>query len=117
MQIPSAIIICNNDMSQTTKNVFVNQLYINESMSGSEFDARLVADPNYATVVHLNKLRILVYRDDFRDYTNRTIADVVFFYKNGLATILKNNFGPPELSLNIERFYIYQLLRYNHLIP
>jgi hypothetical protein len=101
------------DFDSVGKATLESQLYIDETMTGDEFDARVAADPNYPTIIHLWKRRILVIRPDFSDYTNREYADVVIFVKQGLATIEKNNFGPPGLSVSIQRLEIHQLLRYN----
>ena len=88
-----------------------NQLFINESMDDLEFNARLVADPNYADVIHGQNLRILVIKQNFQDYTNREYADLVIFVKQGLASIEKNKFGPIGLSFPILRFNLWELLR------
>lgn len=114
MSIASAIIFVNADLTDSLKSILAEQLNITETMTGAEFDARMAVDPNYATVVHLQKIRILVIRSDFRDYTHRTIADVVMFVKQGLVSIEKNNFGPPGLTLPLERLNLYALLRYNN---
>ena len=123
MSFPPAIIFINGntdgyghtygDLDSIGKSTLESQLYIDETMTGEEFDARVVVDPNYPTIVHLWKQRILVIRPDFRDYINRELADVVLFVKQGMATILKNNYGPPGLTLPIQRLEIHQLLRYN----
>ena len=42
------------------------------------------------------------------------MADIVLYLKNGLASILKNNYGPPGLTLPFDRLNIYDLLRYNN---
>lgn len=111
MHPPPAIFFVNADLNAKSTSTLQSQLYINDTMSDTEFDARVAADPNYPTWIHLNDLRILVIRKDFHDLTNRTLADVVIFVKQGMATILKNNFGPPGLSLPIERINMYELLR------
>lgn len=113
MNLPPGIFFINNDITDAIKTIIIQQLHITESVPGSEFDARMIADPNYPQVIHNNNIRLLVIRSDFYDETNRTVADVVMFIKQGMATILKNNFGPPELSIPIFRFDIYKLLRYN----
>lgn len=101
------------DLDAYTKSVIVQQLYIHESMTGTEFDARVVVDPNYPAVIHNMRLRILVIRSDFRDYTNRDLADIVLYFRNGMVSIEKNNFGIPSLTVSIDRLDIYKLLRYN----
>jgi hypothetical protein len=114
MSYPPAIIFINADINDGIKTTLQSQLYINEIMSDTEFDARVAVDPNYPNLIHLNRMRILVIRQNFRDYTNRNLADVVMFVKQGMAAIEKNNFGPPGLTLDIQRVNIYTLLRYNN---
>jgi len=38
------------------------------------------------------------------------IMDVVLFVKGGLASIMLNNYGPPALTLPLDRINIYELL-------
>ena len=64
--------------------------------------------------IRLRNERLLVIRQTFQDLTNRDLADIVAFYNQGMLTIEKNNFGPPTLSLPIERINVYELLRYNN---
>lgn len=114
MNLPSAIFFVNADLNDGIKATLTSQLYIDETMSDTEFDGRVQADPTYPDQVHLNGLRILVIRQNFMDYTNRNLADVVFFVKQGMAYIEKNNFGPPALTFAIDRFNMYELLRFNN---
>lgn len=114
MPLPPAIFFVNADLNDGIKNKLITQLFINEVMTGTEFDARVSVDPNYPDIVHLQGFRILVIRPDFRDYTNRSLADVVMFVKQGLVSIEKNNFGPPALTYQIDRMNIYDLLRFNN---
>lgn len=86
------------------------QLQINETIDLSEFNARVKADPNYPRVVHLNRLRILVILTDFQDTTNRHLADVVVFVKQGIASVEKCKFGPPGFSVDVQRLNIFNLL-------
>lgn len=112
--LPSAIIFVNQDITGPIQGVLETQLYIDETISGSVFNQR-VSDGydgyTYPDDVRGNNLRILVIQEDFRDTTNRNLADVVIFVKQGMATILKNNLGPPTLSLPVARLNIYALLR------
>ena len=101
------------DPSQDELTKLQGQLQIDETMTKGEFDARVAADPNYPAIVHLQYLRILVILDSFQDLNNRNLADVVIFVKQGIASIEKNNFGKPGLSLDMQRLNIYELLRYN----
>jgi hypothetical protein len=116
MQLPSAIIFVNADLTAVSTEILMTQLFIHEKITGEEFDARVEADPNYPTIIHGNNLRLLVVRDDFMDFTNRELADVVIFIKQGQAVVEKNNFGPPSLSLPIYQLYLHQLLRFNEKI-
>jgi hypothetical protein len=102
------------DLDGYGKETIESQLYIHETMTGDEFDARVAADPNYPDIVHSFGFRILVIRPDLRDYTNRELADIVLFVKGGMVSVEKNNFGPPGLTLSLERLEIHQLLRYNN---
>ena len=97
----------------TIKNL-INQLHIDDSMTKAEFDARVVADPNYPTIIHLQGLRILVILPTLQDYSNRVLADVVLFGHQGLVDIEYNRFGTPCQSFEIQRINIYDLLRAAH---
>lgn len=124
MQPPAAIIFVNDTTNtsflnvlqtnvvtdQTIDGTLANQLEATETISFAEFNARVAADPNYPTIVHLNGLRIVVILSDFSDYTNRNLADIVIFIKQGLASVEKNNFGPPGLSLDVQRLNIWNLI-------
>ncbi len=112
--LPPAIIFVNSDLNASLQSKIQSQLQIHETISGQEFDNRIIVDPNYKTNVELNGLRVLVIRDSFHDLTNRTLADVVIFVKNGLAYIEKNNFGPPGQSYSVDKLNIYNLLRANN---
>lgn len=108
--IPAAIIFVNSDINPPIQSKLIQQLLIDDSMSGQEFDNRVSVDPNYPQNVELNQLRILVIRDNLSDHTNRQYADVVIFVKAGVASILANKYGPPGVTLNIDRLSIYSLL-------
>lgn len=124
MQTPSAIIFVNNHTNtsflnvlktdivtdQTIDGTLATQLEVTETISFAEFNARVAADPNYPTNVHLNGLRILVILPDFRDQTNRHLADIVLFIKQGLASVEKCKHGPPGLTLDVQRLNIWNLI-------
>lgn len=110
MNLPGAIILVNNDLVPGVQDPLVRQLYITESMTGAEFDARVLEDPNYPFIIHANHLRILVIRD-FKDTANRDLMDVAIFIKAGLASIEANKFGPPGQTYPVDRLTIYELLR------
>lgn len=100
-----------------TLTILQTQLYIDDTMTKEEFDARVAADPNYPTIVHLEDLRILVivplYNDgyNYMNLPNMEFADVVMFLHQGLADIEFNRFGPPCQSFEVQRLNMYALLR------
>ena len=112
MSLPAAIFFVNADINEGIRTTLMNQLFIDEALSDVDFDARVQVEPEYPSLIHLNGLRIMVLRQNFRDYTNRNLADVVMFVKQGLASIEKNNFGPPGLTFPADRINMYELLRY-----
>lgn len=105
----SVIIFVNNDLVQEVQDVLVRQLFINEVITGAEFDARLTEDPNYVNVVHFNGLKVLVVRSFF-ELNNRDSADIVIFVKAGLASVESNKVGPPGLTLPVDRLYLHELV-------
>lgn len=112
MSLPAAIFFVNADINEGIRTTLMNQLFIDEALTDVDFDARVQVEPEYPSLIHLNGLRIMVLRQNFRDYTNRNLADVVMFVKQGLVAIEKNNFGPPGLTFPIDRINMYELLRY-----
>jgi hypothetical protein len=90
------------------------QLFINDTITKKEFDARMRVDPNYAIIVHLQGLRVLVVLPTFHDMLHRDRADVVMFLHQGLADIETNWFGPCGQSIEMQRFTIYEVLRAAH---
>lgn len=105
---PAAIIFVNNDLTDNVKSAIQRQLFITETMTGAEFDARVEADPNYVQISHSTGSRLLVVRP-FTELTNRTHADIVLFIKAGLASVLANKFGPPGKTYAVEHMYLSQL--------
>jgi hypothetical protein len=105
---PSAIIFVNADLSAQVQGVIQRQLFINDTMTGAEFDARVAGNPNYVQDIHANGLRVLVIRS-FLEQTNRELADIVLFCKAGLASVEKTKFGPPGQTFEIDRMYLSQL--------
>lgn len=93
------------------------QLFIDDTMSKEEFDARVKTDPNYPIIVHLQNLRILVILPKhvpFCEIDNLELADVVLFLHQGLADVEKCHFGPPRQNFEIQRLTIYEILRAVH---
>jgi len=120
---PPAIIFCNGnidgygniygDLDGNGKATLEDQLYIHDTITGAEFDSRMISNPNYPNIIHNLGYRVLVIRHDFIDHTNFEYADIVMFVKHGMASIIKNNYGPPGLTIPLQRIEIHQLLRYN----
>jgi hypothetical protein len=113
MNLPPAIIFINAEINSDIQNTLQQQLHIDEIMDGYEFDQRIIVQPDYPNIVHSFKYRILVIRKDFPDTTSHQYADLIIFVKLGQASIIKNNYGEPGLTLPISRINIYELLRYN----
>jgi hypothetical protein len=111
MQLPSAIILTNSTDTGSLQKLST-QFSITETISLNEFNDRVNAEPEYPSLIHLNGLRLLITSPDFSIQTNRLLMDVVIFVKNGLASVQKNNFGPPGLTFPIDRINMYELLRY-----
>lgn len=105
---PAAVIFVNNDLTDNVKSAIQRQLFITDTITGDEFDARLEANPNYVDIIHSTASRLLVIRP-FTELTNRTTADIVIFIKAGLASILVNKFGPPGKTYAVDHMYLSQL--------
>ena len=101
MAVPAGIIFVNNDLTTSVRNALVKQLYINDYMTGAEFDAIIATDPNYPTKIKQLNQRIMVIRS-FEEETNRNLADVVIFVAHAVATIEQNKFGPPSLAYPVD---------------
>ena len=132
MNLPPAVIFINSDeltirpdgyfqdgykvnpdgyINDITRELLETQLFIDETVTYKEFSLRVAGDPNYADVVRLQGLRLMVILTDFREHANRDLADIVLFYTHGQVVVEKNKFGPPGLSLPAQRINIYALLR------
>jgi len=101
---PPAVIFINIDLVPEVQAVFTRQLFLTAIMDAATFDANVAANPNYPASIHQQDERIMVLRD-LQDQTNRQFADVVFFAKGGMVSILANKFGPPGKTLGIDRLY------------
>lgn len=101
--VPAAIIIVNNDLSESAQAKLVTQLHISEVVDGATFDARIAADAAYPTTLRQLNQRLMVVRThwDRAEVATWTEADVVIFVKNGLAAVEKNLFGPPGITYKV----------------
>ena len=97
---PAGVIIVNNDLTDNIQAKLVTQLHITEVIDGSTFDARIAADEDYVSNIKLLDTRVLVKRS-LAETTNRASADVVIFVSHGLAAVLENKFGPPNVTYPI----------------
>lgn len=111
MQLPSAIIFVNNDLNDIARSTLLSQLQIHDSMMLEEFNNRVLVDPNYTSIIHNTNTRILVFLPTFQDFTNRELADIVMFFKQGLISIEKNKHGPHGFTTVIFKLNIYELLK------
>lgn len=92
MQLPSAIIFVNNDLTDQVKNYLAKQLFISDIMDGYTFDNNVSYDPNFIKNIYIENNRLLVIRS-FWELTNRDLADVVIFVKEGMGYIIQNKSG------------------------
>jgi hypothetical protein len=106
---PSLLIFVNQDLTSSIQDTFMQQFYLTEIISKSEFDLRMLNDPNYHHIIHLNNLRVMVMLD-LQDKTNREFADIVIFFKSGLVSVECNKYGPPKQSLPLDRLYLSELV-------
>ena len=114
---PPGTFIGDNPPPSNSLTVLQTQLFIDDTMTKDEFDARVAADPNYPLIVRLQQLRILVIVPKYNDgynymaVPNIQYADVVLFLHQGMADVEINHFGPPGQSYEIQRMTMYSLLR------
>ena len=121
--LPPAIIFINGDidgygynygdLNTISKLTLESQLYIQETITGDEFDTRIIIDPNYPAIIHSMNYRILVIKGDVNNHANNEYADIILFVKQGLVSVIKNNYGSPGLTVPLSKIEIHQLLRYN----
>jgi len=109
---PAGIIFVNDDLTTSVQNALVKQLHISEVIDGYTFDARIAASSDYIDNIKLLDMRIMVVRS-FEELDNRSLADVVIFVTNGLASVLQNNFGPPGITFAVLRLTWGQLNVFN----
>lgn len=91
---PPAVIFLNHDISASALARIQEQLYITEVIDADTFDARLLSDPSYILRTHGLDQRIIVLRSLY-DLTNRSSADIVLCYKDGLLYVEDTKYGPP----------------------
>ena len=92
--VPGAVVMVNNDLTEVVRDRLIQQLHIDEVISGDEFDLRFSVDPNYTRNIRALRRRLMVVRDH-QDTSNREEMDIVLFIKSGMISVTKNCFGPP----------------------
>ncbi len=118
--LPGFVIFANDDLVDQIKNVLRSQLFLDEIISGDDFDGYVLADgysvtdgeifqSDYVDGLKSKKKRVLVVRS-FTNLQNKQLADVVIFIKAGLASIQKNNFGPPMQTYPVSSLTLINLL-------
>lgn len=107
MDMLSAIIFINKDLTDQVKGVLQTQLYISQTMDFDTFNdivdgyvADGYTDAYYGEQIHLLKKRILVILPDMTDYTRRELADIVCVFKYGMIYIEQNKYGYPRHYLS-----------------
>lgn len=110
--VPPAIIIINNDITTETINFIAKQLHIDEIIDGYELSSRVSADPAYPNLIKQFNQRIMVTVESYQDILGpelRRVADVAIYVKGNLASVQKNNFGPPNATYSITNLHWSQL--------
>lgn len=105
-------IIFTNTLSPGVEQVYVRQFFISEIMTGQQFDGYVASIDGYVQTLYIDGYRVLVERDLF-DHTNRHLANITLFYKNGLVSVLKDGYGPPILEISLDNISIASII--NHL--
>ena len=77
-------------------------------MYADEFDGYVASDAYFISDIYITNQRILVLRD-LQDHTNRELADIVVFFKEALASVLCNKYGPPNRTYPIAYITLPQL--------
>lgn len=114
--VPSAIILVNNDLVDQVRSHLVTQLHITEVIDGYVFDDRIAANSSYPDTIRADGYRLMVVRS-FAELESRELADVAIFIKNGLASVLKNNFGPPGATFEVLNLHWGQLCIFQPALP
>ena len=105
-----AIIFSNIDLSQSIMDTLIVQLRLTYIINAADFDNNVAIDGYYISDIYQLNLRVLVLRD-LQDQTNRNIADIVLFFKNGLASVLCRKVAQPGKTYTINNIYLNQLFQ------
>ncbi len=108
--IPGAIILVNNDLTDSIQETLVRQLFIDEVYDGYEFESVIDGYGDYNGEVRRRGIRVMVIVDfSTLPLTFRAIADIAIFVKAGLANVMTNKIGPHGASFPLVRISWDQL--------
>ncbi len=102
--LPSALVLCNADLTQNVQDALVTQLFLTQVLDGTTFDTHVANNVNYLISIKQNNQRVLVIRP-LSETQHKELFDVVLFIKNGLAAVETNKFGPPGLTLPVIKLF------------
>ncbi len=91
---PAALILVNNNLPTTVQDMLIKQLFIDIVLDGYDFDQAVLLNPNYALQIKEDNLRVIVMRD-LSELNNRSLFDVVIYFRNGLISVFDDGVGPP----------------------
>lgn len=112
MILPGAIIFVNDDLVPQIRDTLIKQLFITNTLDGYEYDAYVESYPNYPEIIRNTNQRIMVIRS-FTELQSQETADVVIFVTHGVASIEKNNFGPPGWTQRVAELHWGKLCIYD----
>jgi hypothetical protein len=114
---PPLVIFINEDITSEVLSVIQRQFFITQTFYGWAFDGYVARDGyNFICPIYANGYRYLVLRD-LQNHTNRDLADIVLFARNGLISVEQCKYGPPGTTFTIDRAYLTALLEYNRFPP
>ena len=102
---PAAIVFVNDDLVPATLAWFQTQLKIDYTYDGYVFDDIIAYDSSYPAAVKANDARVLVVGES----VNRSLADLVLFYKAGMVSVACNKFGQPGRTFPLRNLNFGQL--------
>jgi len=109
---PPALILINNDLTQSIIDTFTRQLFLTFVMDLATFNAIVAADGYYPQYILQSGFRVMVM-GPLTDKTNRNLFDIVLFAKAGLVAVEHNKVGPPSINLPIDKVYLTALINLN----
>lgn len=108
--LPGLLILTNGAYLNVTSNLAA-QLQITETITFSEFEERIAADPNYIWLIHSRSLRVLVIATSLYDMEKADHHfDVVMYIQQGEAYIQRCLKPCARFSLPVQRLTIYNLM-------